>query len=140
MSKSNEHAGDGIDQPKNSAAEIDPSVYMCDEKPAAAEPISTEAYTEPEENIVNIVPVGLGAVSVRARPPKDEWFRSHPDGSMSIGMRLLKGKMGEMHAIRNELIPIAGTEVHKALITASVTSCMTIDGAKFLWAILHPSG
>ena len=85
MDKANSHAKDGMDQPNSGTAEIDPSVYMCDDQPTAPAPTNTEAYTEPEENLVNTASAGLGAVSVRARPPKDEWFRSHPDASMSTG-------------------------------------------------------
>ena len=53
MSKSNEHAGDGIDQPKNSAAEIDPSVYMCDEKPAAALKLDRAGWSRVLDRMMN---------------------------------------------------------------------------------------
>src|SRR5262245_53364525 len=138
-SSGNGYAEDGMDGPKGSAPEIDPSNYTLNEE-TTNQTTDTNAYTEPEENLVNIETVGLGAISVRARPPKGDWFRSHPDGVMSTGMVFIKGKMDELHAIRKELIPVAGPEVSKALIKASVTACVTIDGAKFLWAIIHPSG
>jgi hypothetical protein len=134
----NGFAADGMDPPTN-ATEVKASDYMSDETPMTAA-TDTSAYVEPEENIVSIVSVGLGAISVRSRPPKDDWFRAHPDGAMSTGMTLLKGKMGDLFAVRRELIPIAGPEVSKALVKASVTACVTIDGAKFLWDILHPVG
>ena len=54
-------------------------------------------------------------------------------------MILARGKMGDLYAVRQELISIVGPEVQKHLVKASVSACVTIDGQKFLWAIIHPS-
>jgi len=122
------------------ATEGSASDYMMpDEQPATKSP-DTSAYTTPEDNLVDIVPVGLGAITVRPRPPRDDWFRTHPDGAFSTGMTLVRGKMGDLYAVRRELIPVAGPEVQKRLVKASVSACMTVDGQKFLWAIIHPAG
>jgi hypothetical protein len=137
MTIPNGHDQDEIGTPK---ADSSASEYMMPDEPPTAKPADTSAYTTPEDDLVNIVPVGLGAITVRSRPPKDDWFRSHPDGAMATGMTLIKGKMGEVYAVRRELIPVVGPEVIKALVKASVTACITIDGAKFLWCIIHPSG
>lgn len=130
---------DGMD-PKATSTEPKMSDYTMTDEPAPQKVADTSAYTAPEDDLVNIVSVGLGAIAVRSRPPRDDWFRAHPEGAMATGMTLIKGKMGELHAVRTELIPVADPEITKALVRASVTACMTVDGAKFLWVILRPAG
>jgi hypothetical protein len=139
QSNGNGYTDDGMDVNVTSTQKKVSDYTMADE-PAPRKVADTSAYTTPEDDLVKIVPVGLGAIAVRSRPPRDDWFRAHPEGTMATGMTLVKGKMGELHAVRSELIPIVGPEVTKALVRASVTACMTVDGAKFLWAILHPAG
>ena len=129
---------DGIATPK--VTEGGASDYMMPDEQPGAKSTDTSEYTIPEDNLVDTSPVGLGAVKVLPRPPKDDWFRTHPEGAFSKGMTLVKGKMGNLYAVRRELIPIVGPEVQKHLVRASVSACMTIDGLKFLWAILHPAG
>ena len=135
----NGFAGDGMDVNATST-ETKVSDYTMVDELAPQKVTDTSAYTTPADELVNIVPVGLGAITVRSRPAGDDWIRAHPEGSMSTGMTLIKGKMGELYAVRTELISVVGPEITKALVRASVTACVTIDGAKFLWAILHPRG
>src|SRR5690242_17991183 len=70
---SNGHATDGMDIPR--IAEAGASDYITSEEQATARSENTSAYTEPEENLVKFETMGLGAITVRSRPPKDDWFR-----------------------------------------------------------------
>lgn len=128
---------DGIAMPK--VTEGSASDYMMPDEQPATKSRDASAYTMPEDNLVDIVPVGLGVITARQRPPGDDWFRTHPDGDFTTGMTLVRGKMGDLYAVRRELIPVVGPEVQRRLVTASVSACLTIDGQKFLWAIIRPA-
>jgi len=135
----NGFAADGMDV-NVTATETKVADYTMVDEPVPQKVTDPSAYTTAEDDLVSIVPLGLGALTVRSRPPKDDWFRAHADSAMSTGMTLVKGKMGELYAVRRELIPIVGSEVQKRLVRASVSACITTEGLKFLWAIIHPAG